>query len=161
MASQPESAEYYRNQNSFVCTLVPSVHRAIDRHDTARVLGPVAVLDGNRFGDETNRVQKLLQRASHSRRVGGKDADRNAGLQRSTVQILSVAKALSWAIPNADCGINANSPCTGIEIWFGTSGGPSNPTFPKDFYCARKCDRYRPSRFASIAGASNAALEGS
>src|SRR5262249_58876011 len=31
-------------------------------------------------------------------------------IRASTVQILWMAKALSWAIPNAACGMNANSP---------------------------------------------------
>src|SRR5262249_32715241 len=106
MASQPESPKCYRNQNGFVCALVPSVHRAIDHHDPTRVLRPAAVLDHNRFGDETKRVQRLLQWSSYSCSAGRKDACRNPRFEGNTVHIVSMAKTLSRLIPDAHCRMN-------------------------------------------------------
>jgi hypothetical protein len=68
------------NQNGSLCSLVSSVHRAIDWNHPARVFGPVIVLDGNRLGNKVNRVPGLLQRASNALGARGTNAHRSSGI---------------------------------------------------------------------------------
>ena len=65
------------------------------------MFGSIVVLDGNGFGDEANRVQELLQPTSKSRRIEGKDADRNSGIHRRESQMLSMEDALPGHISDA------------------------------------------------------------
>jgi hypothetical protein len=57
------------------------IHRAINRHDSARVFGPDALLDCGRSESKAICVQGLLQRIPHALGIGGKDSDRNHGHQ--------------------------------------------------------------------------------
>ena len=61
MGSQSTHPRCQGNQNGSLCSLVSSVHRAIDRNHPAGVFGQVIVLDGNRLGNKVNRVPGLLQ----------------------------------------------------------------------------------------------------
>jgi hypothetical protein len=65
------------------------------------MFGSTIVLDGNGLGDETNRLQGLSQPASKSRRIEGKDADRNSGIHRRESQMLSMEDALPGHISDA------------------------------------------------------------
>jgi hypothetical protein len=59
------------------CVLRHITGIATKRDDTPRVSGPAVVLDGNRFRNQTDRFQRLLQRASQSFGAEGENADRN------------------------------------------------------------------------------------
>ena len=103
----------YGNQDGSIHSLVPSVRRATDRNNPQRVFGPVVVLDGNGFRDETDRFQRLLQRVSQSCRAEGRNSDRNVRIQGCESPIISLAATLSWAVSNTDGGMSTNSPGTG------------------------------------------------
>src|SRR5215831_4091519 len=113
MGCQPQNPWCHGNQNRPLYSLVSSFHRAINWNHPTSVFGPVAVLDGNRLGNKTHCVQGLLQSASNSRWSQGKNSDRNDGIERCRSQILSLAAALSWPVPNTNCRMSTNSPRTG------------------------------------------------
>jgi len=77
---QPQNPWRYGNQNRSLYSLVSSVHRAINWNNPTRVFGPVAVLDGNGFGNNTYCVQGLLQQVSNSCWPQGRNAGRNTGI---------------------------------------------------------------------------------
>src|SRR5215831_9838143 len=58
------------------------------------------------------RVTELLQPTAHAWRPERENADRNTLMQRFGSPISSVADALSRVIPNVDCSLTGNSPCT-------------------------------------------------
>src|ERR1700730_5068484 len=110
MASEPESPRRKRNQNGSLHSLVASVRRKIDRNNSQRMFGPVVVLDCHGFRDETNRVQRLLQRISQSCRAKRRNSGGNIGIERCESQILSLEATLSGALSNTDGGVSRNSP---------------------------------------------------
>src|SRR5438552_1851642 len=73
------------------------------------MFGPVVVLDGDGFRDETNCVQRLLQRVSRTCRAERRNSGRSVGIQRCESQILSLAATLSWALSNTDGGMSTKA----------------------------------------------------
>ena len=60
MAGEFADTGDHRNQNNSLCAALASVRRAGDRHDSAGVLGPDAVLDDSGTGEEAARIPTLL-----------------------------------------------------------------------------------------------------
>jgi hypothetical protein len=58
------------------------------------------------------RLPGLLQQLSNSRGIEGTDSDRIGRIQRSQLQILSLAAALSRSVRNTNSGMSMNSPGT-------------------------------------------------
>jgi len=71
------------------------------------------VLDGNRFRNQTDGFQRLLQRASQSFGAEGENADRNIGIEGRQSSIVPLAATLSWALSHTDRGVRRNSPGSG------------------------------------------------
>ena len=113
VGGKPSSSGRYGNQDGSIHSLVPSVHRATDRNNPQRMFGPVVVLDGNGFRDETDRFQRLLQRVPLSCGAEGRNADRDSGIERRRAETLSLAETLPRLIPNTNCCMRTNSPWTG------------------------------------------------
>ena len=86
-------------------SLVASVYRETDRNNPPRVSGSAVVLDGNRFRNQTDLFQTLLQRASQSLGAEGENADRNIGIEGRESSIVPLAATLSGALSNTDGGV--------------------------------------------------------
>src|SRR5215831_14518633 len=113
MEGQPSNPRRHGNQNGPGDSMGASVHRAIDWNDSARVFGPVIVLDRDGFRDEAVCVPGLLQQTSNSLSTEGTNTGRRSGIQERGVETLSLAKALSRSISDANCCMSTNSPGTG------------------------------------------------
>jgi hypothetical protein len=61
------------------------------------MFGPVVVLDGNGFRDETDRFQRLLQRVPLSCGTEGRNADRDSEIERRRAETLSLAENIAAA----------------------------------------------------------------
>jgi hypothetical protein len=117
VGGKPSSSGRYGNQDGSIHSLVPSVRRATDRNNPQRMFGPVVVLDGNGFRDETDRFQRLLQRVPLSCGAEGRNADRDSGIERRRAETLSLAETLPRLIPNTNCCMRTNSPWTRRGPW--------------------------------------------
>jgi len=87
----------------------PFVERP-DRKNPQRMFGPVVVLNGNGFTDETDRFQRLLQRVPLSCGAEGRNGDRDSEIERRRAETLSFAETLPRLIPNTNCCMRTNSP---------------------------------------------------
>ena len=76
-------------------SLVASIHRKIDRDDTSRMPGPAIVLDGDGFGTEIRKLQRLLQRTPNALGFEGTNTGRESWIQRCALRTLPLAKTLS------------------------------------------------------------------
>src|SRR6516162_6105096 len=102
MAGEPSNPRCDGHQDSPLCSAFASIHRAIDRHNSPRVFGPVAVLDGSRLGREVNCVQRLLQRIPLALGTEWEDSGRGRSRKKYRFQLLWMETALSRSISNAN-----------------------------------------------------------
>src|SRR6516162_8751293 len=102
MASEPSNPGCNGNQDRAICSAVASIHRAIDRHNSPRVFGPVALLDRGRLGREVNCVQRLLQRIPLALWTEWEDSGRGRSRKKYRFQLLWMETALSRSISNAN-----------------------------------------------------------
>jgi hypothetical protein len=100
----------YGNQDGSIHSLVPSVRRATDRNNPQRMFGPVVVLDGSGFRDETDHFQRLLQQVPLLCGAEGRNADRDSGIERRRAETLWLAETMPRLIPNTNCCMTTNSP---------------------------------------------------
>src|SRR5262249_34948670 len=77
------------------------------------MFGPAAVLDDYRSATEASGLQNFLQWIPNPYVFERENSDRNAPIPRNRYQIVSLAEALSWSIPDANRGMSTNSPGTG------------------------------------------------
>ena len=69
MASQSANPRGIQNQDGALCSLVPSICGAVNRHPPPRVLGPYPVLDKRRPRKQAGRFQGLFQPSSRTYRT--------------------------------------------------------------------------------------------
>src|SRR5689334_5095528 len=119
MGGESTRPEHHGNQNRSRGSLVASIHRKIDRNDTSRMPGPAIVLDGDGFGTEIRKLQRLLQRTPNALGFEGTNTGRESWIQGCALKTLSLANTLSWLISDANCRVSTNSPGTGcdFELW--------------------------------------------
>jgi hypothetical protein len=86
----------------------PFVERLIG-HNSSGIPRPRSILDSSGSRIEPVCLPDLFQQLPNSSGVEGADSDRLGRIQRSQVQILSLAAALSRPVRNTNGGVNMNS----------------------------------------------------